>query len=252
MKLSNETVSIELKNGAVVMGTITGVDVAMNTHLKRVTLMPKGKNPIAVDNMSVRGSNIRCFILPDSLNLDTLLVDIDQPKQRSKRPERTGRALLACCALSQRAPQRTCRPLSASMWRQCWGWRGADPLPACSARASARPRRPPRWAWRQRPPLMRLPDSQQFSKQRVGRSESAMCTHQLACNLWPSPAAPVTASLAFGRSSLERACRACLVAIAPNSLRPRSRLSEPLGSCQRRSLSCLQAPPCRPTATSSS
>jgi small nuclear ribonucleoprotein D1 len=88
MKLTNETVSIELKNGTVVLGTITGVDVAMNTHLKRVTLMPRGKNPIKVDNMSVRGSMIRCFILPDSLNLDTLLVDIDQPKQRAKRPER--------------------------------------------------------------------------------------------------------------------------------------------------------------------
>jgi small nuclear ribonucleoprotein D1 len=91
MKLTNETVSIELKNGTVVLGTITGVDVAMNTHLKRVTLMPRGKNPIKVDNMSVRGSNIRCYILPDSLNLDTLLVDIDQPKQRAKRPERTAR-----------------------------------------------------------------------------------------------------------------------------------------------------------------
>jgi small nuclear ribonucleoprotein D1 len=92
MKLTNETVSIELKNGTVVMGTITGVDVAMNTHMKRVTLMPRGKNPVKVENMSVRGSNIRCYILPDSLNLDTLLVDIDQPKQRAKRPERTGRA----------------------------------------------------------------------------------------------------------------------------------------------------------------
>jgi small nuclear ribonucleoprotein D1 len=124
MKLTNETVSIELKNGTVVLGTITGVDVAMNTHLKRVTLMPKGKNGIKVDNMSVRGSNIRCFILPDSLNLDTLLVDIDQPKQRAKRPERTTRALLprfvlALCAaalllavmsdgMQQRWRQRTC------------------------------------------------------------------------------------------------------------------------------------------------
>ena len=90
MKLTNETVSIELKNGTVVMGTVTGVDVAMNTHLKRVTLMPRGRNPIKVENMSVRGSTIRWFILPDSLNLDTLLVDIDQPKQRAKRPERTG------------------------------------------------------------------------------------------------------------------------------------------------------------------
>ena len=30
----------------------------------------------------------RYYILPDSLNLDTLLVDLDQPKIRPKRPER--------------------------------------------------------------------------------------------------------------------------------------------------------------------
>jgi small nuclear ribonucleoprotein D1 len=101
MKLTNETVSIELKNGTVVMGTITGVDVAMNTHLKRVTLMPKGRNPMKIENMSVRGSTIRCYVLPDSLNLDTLLVDIDNPKQRAKRPERTGCAhFLTCCYVS--------------------------------------------------------------------------------------------------------------------------------------------------------
>lgn len=109
MKLTNETVSIELKNGTVVMGTITGVDVAMNTHLKRVTLMPRGKNPMKIENMSVRGSTIRCYVLPDSLNLDTLLVDIDQPKQRAKRPERTGGAArlnapaVAACARQRAA-----------------------------------------------------------------------------------------------------------------------------------------------------
>ena len=100
MKLSNETVQIELKNGTVIQGTIagecncsgspraqctnaaivkdhpavpsprcqyrllsfySGVDVAMNTHLRTVKVTPKGRNPISVDQMSVRGNNIRCL-----------------------------------------------------------------------------------------------------------------------------------------------------------------------------------------------
>jgi small nuclear ribonucleoprotein D1 len=74
----------------------------MNTHLKKVKVIPKGKNPLAVDHMSVRGNNIRYYILPDSLNLDTLLVDLDQPKTRPKRPDRPGEGLAcgkACCSL---------------------------------------------------------------------------------------------------------------------------------------------------------
>ena len=74
----------------------------MNTHLKKVKLILKGKNPIALDHMSVRGNNIRYFIMPDSLNLDTLLVDLDQPKIRPKRPERPGESLLEVIQYFQR------------------------------------------------------------------------------------------------------------------------------------------------------
>jgi small nuclear ribonucleoprotein D1 len=73
----------------------------MNTHLKAVKLIPKGKNPISLEHLSVRGNNIRYYILPDNLNLDTLLVDIDQPKQRPLRPGRPGE------------PRRACMPVSA-------------------------------------------------------------------------------------------------------------------------------------------
>lgn len=69
----------------------------MNTHLKAVKLMPKGRSPVNVDHMSVRGSTIRYYILPDSLNLDTLLVDIDQPKQRPLKPPRAGAAMSMLC-----------------------------------------------------------------------------------------------------------------------------------------------------------
>ena len=84
MKLSNETVTVELKNGTVVNGTIAGVDVSMNTHLKQVKMALKGKDAVSLDTLSIRGSNIRYFILPDSINLDTLLVD-DAPKMIQKR-----------------------------------------------------------------------------------------------------------------------------------------------------------------------
>ena len=55
----------------------------MNTHLKNVKMTLKGKNPVSMDHLSVRGNNIRYYILPDSLNLDTLLVD-DTPKIKAK------------------------------------------------------------------------------------------------------------------------------------------------------------------------
>ena len=43
MKLTNETVTIELKNGTVVHGTVGGVDMSMNTHMKHVKVELKGK-----------------------------------------------------------------------------------------------------------------------------------------------------------------------------------------------------------------
>ncbi|KAI4522526.1 Sm-like ribonucleoprotein [Schizophyllum commune Tattone D] len=90
MKLNNETVSIELKNGSVVHGTITGVDMQMNTHLKTVKMTTRNRDPAHLDSLSLRGNTIRYFILPDALPLDTLLVD-DAPKPKGKRKEDAAR-----------------------------------------------------------------------------------------------------------------------------------------------------------------
>ncbi|KAJ8773642.1 hypothetical protein K2173_005888 [Erythroxylum novogranatense] len=65
--LNNETVSIELKNGTVVHDTIIG------------------KNLVTLDHLSVRGNNIRYYILPDSLNLETLMVE-ETPRFKPKKP----------------------------------------------------------------------------------------------------------------------------------------------------------------------
>ena len=84
MKLNNESVVVELKNGTVVAGTVTGVDMSMNTHLKAVKMTVKGKEPVTLDQITIRGNNIRYFLLPESLPLETLLVD-DVPKIKNKK-----------------------------------------------------------------------------------------------------------------------------------------------------------------------
>jgi len=86
MKLNNETVTIELKNGSVVHGTITGVDMQMNTHLKTVKMNMRNRDPTSLDSLSIRGNNIRYFVLPDALPLDTLLVD-DAPKPKGRKKD---------------------------------------------------------------------------------------------------------------------------------------------------------------------
>lgn len=89
MKLKGQTVTIELKNGTVIRGTITGVDISMNTHLKTVKMTLKNKNPINLESLSIRGNNIRYYILPDTLNLNTMLID-DTPRPK-KKPEPSGK-----------------------------------------------------------------------------------------------------------------------------------------------------------------
>lgn len=90
MKLNNESVTIELKNGSVVNGTITGVDMSMNTHLKKVRLTVRNRDPVQLDSLSIRGNTIRYYILPDSIPLDTLLID-DAPKPKKKKESERGR-----------------------------------------------------------------------------------------------------------------------------------------------------------------
>jgi len=82
MKLSHETVTIELKNGTQVKGTIAGVDVAMNTHLKSVKMTLKNRDPVNLEQLSIRGNNIRYYILPETLPLENLLID-EGPKRRA-------------------------------------------------------------------------------------------------------------------------------------------------------------------------
>lgn len=88
VKLRSETVTVELKNGTVAHGTVVGVDHSMNIHLKAVKLEVRGQNPIKLQALSVRGSTVRYVILPDSLALDSLLVDDGLRPRRKTNPDR--------------------------------------------------------------------------------------------------------------------------------------------------------------------
>ena len=59
----------------------------MNTHLKAVKITAKGKEPVSYDTLSIRGNNIRFYILPDALPLEHLLID-EGPKSRRPRADR--------------------------------------------------------------------------------------------------------------------------------------------------------------------
>ena len=56
----------------------------MNTHLKAVKMTVKGREGVALDHLTIRGNNIRYFLLPESLPLETLLQE-DAPKVRNKK-----------------------------------------------------------------------------------------------------------------------------------------------------------------------
>jgi len=92
MKLSHETVTLELKNGSVVRGTLAGVDVAMNTHLKQVTITYKNRETSFTDSITIRGNNIRYYILSDALPLDSLLVDESSKAKQKKKQQAKGSA----------------------------------------------------------------------------------------------------------------------------------------------------------------
>jgi small nuclear ribonucleoprotein D1 len=70
-------------SGTIVNGTITSVSPLMNVALRAVKYTPKSRDTVTLDSMTVRGSTVRYIILPDSLPLDTLLID-DAPKPKNK------------------------------------------------------------------------------------------------------------------------------------------------------------------------
>ena len=77
--------------GTIVSGTIVSVSPNMNTTLRGVKMTIRNREPISLDYINIRGNTIRFYILPDSLPLDTLLID-DAPKPKGKNRNTATRA----------------------------------------------------------------------------------------------------------------------------------------------------------------
>ena len=54
---NGDAVTIKLKNGTVISGTVVGVDATMNAHLKKAKLTARGKNPVSYATLSVRSES---------------------------------------------------------------------------------------------------------------------------------------------------------------------------------------------------
>ena len=113
----------------------------MNTHLKTVKMTVRGRDPVNVDALSIRGNNIRYYILPDSLPLDALLVD-DRPKTKSKK-DTTG-AFSNCCEVVHPSP---ILKLTEEHIFGCWGGLAHSCVDRTRTRRHAWPRP---WAWPRR------------------------------------------------------------------------------------------------------
>lgn len=90
LQLPSNSLLTRPASGTIVHGTISSVSPQMNVALRTVKMTARGQDPLALDTMNIRGSTIRYFILPDSLPLDTLLID-DAPKPKNKARKETDR-----------------------------------------------------------------------------------------------------------------------------------------------------------------
>lgn len=84
VKCRNERVTVELKDGTSVTGTVKAVSPAMNIILTHAEVLAN-ETTQTVDSITLRGNTVRTVVLPDDLNLDAILSDaVFRPKKKVK------------------------------------------------------------------------------------------------------------------------------------------------------------------------
>lgn len=96
---TNQLVTVELKNGNSVNGQVLSCTPTMNLSMKNIKLIQPHQDPQLMPFINIRGNQIRQVLLPDDLNIESLLaksaVKMKGPgagpgKQVNKRPARRG------------------------------------------------------------------------------------------------------------------------------------------------------------------
>ena len=72
-KITNEMITVELKNGIILHGVLLNSDKYMNIYLKKVKKTDICKFDLNLENVSIRGNMIRYVILPVWINFDSIL-----------------------------------------------------------------------------------------------------------------------------------------------------------------------------------
>lgn len=93
---TNQPVTVELKNGNIISGTMLSCNPLMNLNLKNVKLQQPLQDPILLDFINIRGNQVRQIILPDELNIESVLSKSEtkikgQGAGPGARPESNGR-----------------------------------------------------------------------------------------------------------------------------------------------------------------
>lgn len=70
---TNQPVTVELKNGNSVNGQILSCSPAMNLSLKNIKLIQPHQDPQLLQFMNIRGNQIRQILLPEDLNIDSVM-----------------------------------------------------------------------------------------------------------------------------------------------------------------------------------
>lgn len=70
---TNHSITVELKNGTSVNGQLLSCTPLMNVSLKNIKLIQPHQDPQLMQFMNIRGNQIRQILLPDELDIESLL-----------------------------------------------------------------------------------------------------------------------------------------------------------------------------------